>query len=171
MCSEVQHAHDCIQFNPGSESYLYHIGLCILPRQILTDGDPGSRACDVCEAAGAHVKYSLHNLCCKRKVSGTTKHSKSRDNAECVSWEQSFTVSRVVQTFRRMVMRRKLIDDPTYAHLLQRQDVEVKKTGQASKRVKSFYEGMSQQQIHDLSGAVGKSTKSYEWTKLDAKFI
>ena len=155
LFTEVRCAHDELHFNPGNESYLYHVGLCVTTRQIFEFGDPGSRACDVCEAAGAQIKYSLHRLTCKRKIKGNTQHSRS-EGGKTKIWTQQFTVSRVVQTFRRMCLRRKLVDDPDYFHLLQRQDLVVKRTGKASKRVKSTFEGLSEQEATELHFACSK---------------
>ena len=68
----------------------------------------------------------MHNLCCRRRKASkpTTHHRRDLDgddgSRDPDPWTQTFTVSRLVQTFRRACVRRKIYCDPSYAHLLQR---------------------------------------------------
>ena len=49
----------------SQKSFGSHIGMCILTRQILEDGDPGKFSCEPNESFGAQVKQIIHNLCCR----------------------------------------------------------------------------------------------------------
>ena len=67
------------RFGVAADSWVSHVSMCVTPRQIMADGDQMRRAADAAEAFGAMIKYSLHNLCCRRGLAkATTTHHKVR---------------------------------------------------------------------------------------------
>ena len=40
-----------------------HVAMCVLPRQMVEDGNPGRRATDHSESFGASLKEGIHNRC------------------------------------------------------------------------------------------------------------
>ena len=54
---------------PGaSRSWVEHILLFVVPRQIVEMGDPSRRSCDACESLGARFKKISKHLTCRRVI-------------------------------------------------------------------------------------------------------
>ena len=96
--AEVATKRDLILLGVGDKSFGSHIGMCVVPRQILTDGDPGRRGCNVNEAFGAKCKDVIHNQVCRRKVcTGKKEHKRMKDDGSIQTWEQTFKFGRIAQ--------------------------------------------------------------------------
>ena len=70
------------------------------------------------------------------------------------------TVGRIAQTFRRVCLRRRLVDDPSYAHLHQREHAHLKSTGFAHNRAVSKRKGLSPT---DVKNRVSSALHKYEY--------
>ena len=98
-------------------------------------------------------------------------HSPRRTTQRCQvgeekhTWLQGFTVSRIEQTFRRLVLRRRLIDDPEYAHLLQREHHKLQATGFKREKKESKRAGLSP---GGLQGSIVNALKHYDEKKYRA---
>ena len=97
-------ANDLITFIPTLRSWVPHIEALVVPRQILRLGDPSRRSCEACESFGAVCKAIIKNTTCKRAI--TTK----------------FTKGYVQQCFERVSAREQLLNGPTNAPYMQRED-------------------------------------------------
>ena len=129
------------QTDVAPRSTISHVGMTEYVRQMVRDGDPNRRSCQVNEAFGAKLKYVMRNLVCRRIAKGKTISCKRRKEGKVTraeKWTQTFKSGRIKQTFRRMNLYRAIIDDPTYEHLLQRKDVVVAHTGFAVKKTQSL---------------------------------
>ena len=125
----------------AAKSTISHVAITEVVRQMVSKGDPGRRSCNVNEAFGAKLKWVMRNLVCRRPPSKKAVKCKRRKlnvkNPKMEKWLQTFTAGRIKQTFRRVCLYRKLIDDPAYEHLLQRKDVAIASTGFGNAKVKS----------------------------------
>ena len=129
------------QTDVAPRSTISHVGMTEYVRQMVRDGDPNRRSCQVNEAFGAKLKYVMRNLVCRRLAKNKTIHCKRQkqgDTTRAQRWTQTFKSGRIKQTFRRMNLYRKIIDDPYYEHLLQRKDTVVASTGFCETKTKSF---------------------------------
>ena len=61
-------ALDCLAVKVTMESWVFHIGCFIVPRQMLLLGDPSRRSCDACESFGAMVKKLIKFATSRRRV-------------------------------------------------------------------------------------------------------
>ena len=154
------------KFGIAEASWVAHVGMCISPRQILADGDLARRSCEAAEAYGAKVKHIIHNLVVRRKKAAAAS-SHQKEGGKMQQWQQTFTVSRVVQTFRRCCLLKRLLDAPEYAHLLSREQANVKEHGTAvKKRVRSV---LSAVQDKSLQTRIAKAVDVYDVSKYDAQ--
>eukprot|EP00965_Chrysotila_dentata_P254766 6211987-Pleurochrysis_carterae.AAC.2 len=64
-------AIDLLKLNPNLAGWVPHVIAFIVPRQILTLGDPSRRSCDACEACGAACKNTNKSLTRQRHLSAT----------------------------------------------------------------------------------------------------
>jgi hypothetical protein len=133
--AEVACKRVLIDLGVYDHSFNSHIGMCVVTRQIMEDGDPGKRGCNVNEAFGAKCKDVIHNLVCRRvQKTEKTMHKKQKADGTLQTWQQAFRVGRIAQTFRHMCIRKKMIDDPRYTHLRQRKDMAILHTGRANRK-------------------------------------
>ena len=97
-------------------------------------GDPLRRSADHGEAYGASIKDGIHRRTLRRKK-GTEKQKhkrRDRDGNIVKEWEQkALGVSRVMQVWRDMVVRNKLLEDPASEAYLQRVHARTQDTGYA----------------------------------------
>ena len=112
------------------QSWVPHIMVFVVPRQILELGDPARRSCDACESFGAMCKKIIKHLTCRRHV--TTAPSNHNNASRTKTWRQSFTRGWVQQTFERLCVRQSLIHGEENARYLQREDVKLKTRGKVS---------------------------------------
>eukprot|EP00966_Prymnesium_polylepis_P044118 1022938-Prymnesium_polylepis.1 len=49
-------AHDLLELKPTLQSWVPHVSVFIVPRQMVELGDPARRSCDACESFGAMFK-------------------------------------------------------------------------------------------------------------------
>ena len=83
------------RFGVATDSWMGHVSMCVTPRQIMADGAQKRRAADAAEAFGAMIKYSLHNLCCRRGLAkATTTHHKVRVSLPASSDALTFHIHR-----------------------------------------------------------------------------
>ena len=60
--------HDLKELKPTGITWVPHIMLFIVPRQMVTLGDPARRSCDACESFGAMVKKLIKFATCRRRI-------------------------------------------------------------------------------------------------------
>ena len=98
-------------------------------------GDPGRRGADHGEAFGAPIKDSIHNRTLRRKI-GTkeTVHEVKDEKGEVISrWTQkALKFSRIMQAWRDMAVRAKLLMDEQSNDYLQRRHFRTARTGYAT---------------------------------------
>ena len=80
-------------------------------------------------------------------------------------WEQTFNVSRLVQTFRRACLRRRIMSDPTYTLIQQRSHAKLAATGFASKRHKSTVSAAGK--VEGFADRVERALECYDCDKYD----
>ena len=60
--------HDLKELKPTGITWVPHILLFIVPRQMVSLGDPSRRSCDACESFGAMVKKIIKHATCRRRI-------------------------------------------------------------------------------------------------------
>ena len=116
---------------PGAKSACPHVALCIEPRQMVADGDPGRRGTDHSESFGASIKDGIHRRCLRRKLGvAATQHKRRKADGTFKRWQQRpLAVSRIVQAFRDMAVREMLLREAASLPYLQRKHVKLASTG------------------------------------------
>ena len=107
---------------------------CCDAPQMMELGDPMRRGADQGEAYGASIKDSLHNRTLRRKKAvAATTHRKRDANGDVVKeWTQAaLSVSRIMQTWRDLVVNDRLLMDEKSEPLWQRKHFQAKETGYA----------------------------------------
>lgn len=94
-------------------------------------GDPGRCATDDSESFGASIKDGIHRRCMRRRLGkGTTTHKKHLADGTVKEWKQrALSVSRVMQAFRDISVREKLLREAKSTPYLQRKHFTTKSTG------------------------------------------
>ena len=146
--------NDILALKPEHKTWVLHILIFIVPRQMLTLGDPTRRSCDACESFGAMVKKVIKHATCRRRVMGSveTEHGKwARDGSE-QHWKQTFNVGFIEQAFRRVSVRESLQHGEANGPYLLRADARRTAVGKATKCGK-FQRGtpMPMRSIHTLT--------------------
>lgn len=59
---------DLKELKPTGITWVPHILLFIVPRQMVSLGDPARRSCDACESFGAMVKKIIKHATCRRRT-------------------------------------------------------------------------------------------------------
>ena len=92
------------------KSWVPHILLNIVPRQMVLLGDPARRSCDACESFGAMFKKLIkHSTCRRRIVTEKIDHQSRRPGTAATrKWKQSFSVGYITQAFTRATVREAL---------------------------------------------------------------
>jgi hypothetical protein len=113
------------------DSAVPHVLTSVVTRQMVLDGDPNRRATDQSEAIGVTIKFDLHNRCNRQRLKRDPSKAKRRNSkGEIVKeWKQKLTISRIMQVFKKSVLREALRRDPDSAKYLQRKDFVTKSTG------------------------------------------
>ena len=110
---------------PGAHrSWVEHILLFVLPRQIVALGDPCRRSCDACESLGARFKKVIKHLTCRRNLQ--PKQTRAQADA---AWRSSFTVGWVEQAFKRIVVEESLQHGEENREYMLREDARLRKQG------------------------------------------
>ena len=130
-------AADLLELKPTLQSWVPHIAVFIVPRQVLPLGDPTRRSTDACESFGARLKKVIKHLTCRRRhapAEQTTEHRRqagSRLSGRQL-WKQSFTRGYMQQAFTRMCVSEALKHGEENAPYLQRPDVLRRDTGRGT---------------------------------------
>ena len=130
---------DLKELKPTLKSWVPHIGLFIVPRQMVELGDPARRSCDACESFGAMVKKLIKHSTCRRRVTGIEPktHGKRVGGGTATRrWKQHFNVGYIQQAFKRACVREALRHGEENAPFLQRIDAIRAATGVAGTRRK-----------------------------------
>lgn len=121
--------------NPDIESWVAHILCFIVPRQMVSLGDPTRRSCDACESIGSTIKKFIKHLTCRRRLGGTHSHT-SRGGKKL--WKQTLKRGYTQTTFERMCVRATITHGEDNAQFTQRSDALLKTKGKvATKASKS----------------------------------
>ena len=167
-------------------SAIPHVMAYIVPRQMVTDGDPNRRCCEQSEAIGVDLKFDLHKRCARNH---TTKRVTRNARGEIVKeWRAKLRISRVMQVptrpfarprprlrshalmgshgaraqvFNRSCLRENLRRDEASTVYLQRRDHRIKRTGKsvAEPRKKSSDEHENTQPRYAAATAVAVQIK------------
>jgi hypothetical protein len=128
--------NDLLQLSPTMKTWVPHILLFIVPRQMVELGDPSRRSCDACESFGAMIKKIIKHLTCRRsvKVGADRSASSTAHHVGGVEkWRQTFTRGFIQQAFERVCVRAELRLGPANAPYAQRSDVRgLHTTGRAT---------------------------------------
>ena len=112
--------NNLLKLSPTMKTWVPHILLFIVPRQMVELGDPSRRSCDACESFGAMIKKIIKHLTCRRaKMTDLTAHHVGGVER----WRQSFTRGYIQQAFERVSVRAELRLGPENALYAQRSDV------------------------------------------------
>ena len=110
---------------PGAHrSWVEHILIFVLPRQVVELGDPCRRSCDACESLGARFKKVIKHLTCRRGL-----RAKQTREAAADVWKNSFTVGWVEQAFKRVVVEETLMHGEENRPYWQREDLRLRTQG------------------------------------------
>ena len=126
---------DLRELKPTGITWVPHILLFIVPRQMLELGDPARRSCDSCESFGAMLKKIIKHSTCRRRLRGEVAYEhgvKATAIATERRWTQTFKVGYIQQTFTRACVREALRHGPENAPFLQRVDAQRTNTGIAA---------------------------------------
>ena len=122
------------ELNPSAQSACPHVALVVVTRQMVADGDPGRRGTDHSESFGAQIKDGIHWRCLRRKLAKTaTQHKRWKADGSTHTWMQKpLAVSRVMQAFRDIAVRERLLRDEDSTPWLQRKHFRTQATGFAT---------------------------------------
>lgn len=113
-------ALDVFALKPTMESWVFHIGCFIVPRQMVLLGDPSRRSCDSCESFGAMVKKLIKHNTCRRRL--TNLPAESVPDSKQV-WKTTFTRGYIECAFSRACVRESLQHGKENEAFAQRADV------------------------------------------------
>ena len=65
---------DLLRLKPEMLTWVPHVALFIVTRQMVSLGDPTRRACDACESFGAMTKKIIKHTTCRRHITQDTEH-------------------------------------------------------------------------------------------------
>ena len=111
-------------------TWVPHIMVFIVPRQMVLLGDPSRRSCDACESFGAMVKKIIKHNTCRRRLRGEAVEHKGSNQRH---WKQSFNQGYIRQAFTRACVREDLRHGVENAPFLQRIDARRTATGKATR--------------------------------------
>ena len=126
----AQCAIDLLELKPTLQSWVPHILVFIVPRQMVLLGDPTRRACDACESFGAMVKKTIKHTTCRRRLADAQQIEHRTKSGKI--WKQSFRRGYIEQAFRRVTVRESLQHGAENAPYLQRTDARRKAMGKAN---------------------------------------
>ena len=112
-------ANDLLKLKPTMLTWVPHVMVFIVPRQMVALGDPSRRSCDACESFGAMVKKVIKHNTCRRRLQGeeAVAHVSSRRR-----WKQTFNKGYIEQAFARTCVREAIRHGEENAPFLQRVD-------------------------------------------------
>lgn len=114
-------------------SWVEHILLFVVPRQIVLLGDPTRRACDACESLGARLKKIIKHLTCRRhiKQSGIAKRRQTGGTrmSRVAQWTTSFMSGWIKQAFTRVTVDESLRHGNENEDYLLREDILLRTQG------------------------------------------
>ena len=119
---------------PTPSDASHRLSRSFLTSQMKELGDPMRRGADHGEAFGASIKDDLHNRTLRRmKATAATTHKRYGPDGEVVhEWTQrALAVSRVMQVWRDVIVRNRLLEDEASSPYLQRKHCVLKDTGYA----------------------------------------
>ena len=128
-------ANDLLQLKPTMLSWVPHIAVFVVPRQMVELGDPARRSADACESFGAMFKKLIKHSTCRRRMKGdekTTHKSKATAQASRARWEQTFNRGYIEQAFTRACVRESLQHGEQNRPYRQRVDARRTSVGKAS---------------------------------------
>ena len=108
-------------------------------------GDPNRRGADHGESLGALIKDGLHRRTLRRKKSekATLHKKRDKDGKVIKEWSQRpLAFSRIMQVWRDMAVREKLLRDEASAPYLQRKHYMAKEAGFAAVKVTGEVKGV-----------------------------
>ena len=153
----AQCANDLLELKPTMMSWVPHILVFIVPRQMVFLGDPTRRSCDACESFGAMVKKIIKHTTCRRRLAGAEQvEHKSKLSGKI--WKQSFRRGYIEQAFRRVTVRESLQHGVDNAPYLQRTDARRKSMGKANTYKKLKEDEPDSQTMRQLCEALGSPT-------------
>ena len=124
-------ANDILTLKPTMQTWVPHILVFIVPRQMVFLGDPTRRSCDACESFGAMVKKTIKFTTCRRRATGAQQIEHKRMSTGKI-WKQTFRRGYIEQAFRRVSVRESLQHGADNAPYLQRADAVRTTMGKAS---------------------------------------
>ena len=136
-------ANDLKELKPTLQTWVPHIAVFIVPRQMVELGDPSRRSCDACESFGAMFKKLIKHSTVRRRVMGdkvTTHNPKATAQASERRWKQTFNKGYIEQAFTRACVRESLQYGEENAPFRQRADVRRTSTGKATLGRKGAHE-------------------------------
>jgi hypothetical protein len=136
-------ANDLKELKPTLQTWVPHIAVFIVPRQMVELGDPSRRSCDACESFGAMFKKLIKHSTVRRRVMGdkvTTHNPKATAQASERRWKQTFNKGYIEQAFTRACVRESLQYGEENAPFRQRADVRHTSTGKATLGRKGAHE-------------------------------
>ena len=128
-------ANDVLRLKPEMLTWVPHVALYIVPRQMVTLGDPTRRSCDACESFGAMVKKLIKHNTCRRTTKEETEH---KGKSKTKAWKQHFSRGFLQQAFSRACVRESLQHGPENVAFLQRADARRTRTGKGSVSRKAY---------------------------------
>jgi hypothetical protein len=153
----AQCANDLLELKPTLMSWVPHILVFIVPRQMVLLGDPTRRSCDACESFGAMVKKTIKFTTCRRRLAGAqqVEHKSTRSGK---IWKQSFRRGYIEQAFRRVSVRESLQHGADNAPYLQRTDHRRKTVGKGNTYQKVKVADPETRTIRQLCAELGSPT-------------
>ena len=150
-------ACDLIALKPTMLSWVPHVMVFIVPRQMLFLGDPSRRSCDACESFGAMLKKIIKHTTCRRRLyKGEATEHKKKQGGSRKTWKQTFKRGYIEQAFRRAGVREALRHGTENAPYLQRIDAQRAATGKAWATMKVDKEEEANPTIYEACEAHGK---------------
>ena len=135
------------EHTPEAATVTGHVLLCIVPKLMVLHGCSVRRGSDVAESFGAELKYTIHNLVVRRRAKKRNEQEEHRKlikkddgTEELKLWKQTFKVGRVVQAFRRVCVRKAIVDSADYDHLKGRAQLAVRDRGRVAESKKTLHD-------------------------------
>ena len=104
-CAAVKVVNNHKEFPGAHRSWVEHILLFIVPRQIVELGDPARRSCDACESLGARMKKIIKHLTARNHIrpgeTASQRCATSTRTGVTTSWQRIFNVGLLDTLSRR----------------------------------------------------------------------
>ena len=146
-CAGAKVANDLYRLKPTLKSWVPHIMVFIVPRQVLPLGDPSRRSCDACESFGARFKKLIKERTCRRGI----KHERTIHNGKGrKSWDTKYLKGYIQQSFERLNVSERLSHGENNAAHLQRSDYRRITTGKDKNRWKKWQDEVESDETSPL---------------------